>query len=123
MLRRSFLLPPASGGGGGGALAATVTFSPLEKYNPVSSGSSNATQYSSATGGTPPYTYAWGRQSGSLDIDGGGGTDSSTIFSAVGSTDPTTTHTAVWRLTVTDAVAAVVTVDFTVTFYFGLEPP
>lgn len=123
MLRRSFLLPPESGSGGGGALAATVRLDPLETYNPVASGYSTSEQRVFPTGGTPPYTYAWARQSGSTDIGGGGGTDPTTNFSASGDGSPSSTYSAVWRVTVTDDVAATVDVDFTVAFYFGIEAP
>lgn len=124
MLRRSFLLPQGGGGGGGGgALAATVRENPLQKYNPIANGYSLSTQRVTATGGTPPYTYAWARQSGSTDIGGGGGTDLETTFSASGDGSPVSSYSAVWRVTVTDDVAASVYVDFTVTFYFGLEAP
>lgn len=123
MLRRSFPLPPASGGGGGGALAVTVRLDPLESYNPLVSGYSTLTQRCTASGGTPPYTYAWARQSGSTDIGGGGGTADETTFSASGDGSPTSSYSAVWRITVTDDVAATATYDFTVTFYFGISTP
>lgn len=58
--------PPAVSGNGPGLGAATV--------------STNSSTVS-VSGGTPPYTYAWSRQSGSTQINATNPSSASTIFS------------------------------------------
>lgn len=64
-----------------------------------------------AVGGAPGYTYSWARVSGDATITCNSPSAASTTFSAT--VTVATTKTAVWRCTVTDAVANVTTLDVT----------
>lgn len=119
MIRRSFPFP----GGGGGALSVRVRFDPLQKYTASPTASANITQTAVIEGGTPPYSSAWTRVSGSTGIASAGAA-TSCFFSASGSTTrPTSSHSAVFELEVTDAASATASVTFTVNFFFGLAEP
>lgn len=69
------------------------------------------------SGGTPGYSYSWARLSGDATISISSSTVANPTWSASG-TAPAT-KAATWRCTVTDAAAATVTVDVTVTIVFN----
>lgn len=82
------------------------------------SGSTSATSAAAtvtATGGTPPYSYAWTRISGSTDISATSASAASTTFDVVSMSDGAT-KSAIFRCTVTDDVAATATIDVSVEF-------
>lgn len=68
-----------------------------------------------ASGGTAPYTYAWVRQSGALNITADSPTSDSTAFSADTMFYPTS-YSAVFQCTVTDALGATATALVAVEF-------
>lgn len=58
----------------------------------------------SVSGGTPPYTYAWSRQSGSTQINANSPSSASTIFSRVNQPIGAS-ESAIFICTVTDSAA------------------
>lgn len=84
----------------------------------VYSGASTATSESTTitpSGGTPGYTYAWTRVSGSTDISADSASAATTTFSVTGMVDGETAS-ATFRCTVTDSASATYTVDIPVYF-------
>lgn len=124
LLRRTFPLPAAVSGGGDGPLA-LVLFpgDPTVKYNPNRIGQSVQSEFAEPSGGTPPYTYAWTKQSGSSDISNGSTGSSELSFSCSGDGSIISAFEAIWRCTVTDAALDTVQEDFTIRFVFGTEEP
>lgn len=105
------------------AKAASVAAGLSGSVNPSSiqhdySGSSSATSESvtvTATGGTPGYTYAWTRVSGSSDISADSASAATTTFSVTSLADGGT-KSALMRCTITDSAAATYTLDVAVQF-------
>ena len=92
--------------GSTGAAALAVSVTPLVLFASVTGGAATTVPaLASASGGTPPYAFAWARIGGDLDISAVNAAAASTAF-----THPTLatgeTATATFRVTVTDAVAA-----------------
>lgn len=124
LLRRNFPLPPVVSGGGGGPLA-LVLFpgDPTEKYNPNQIGQSVQVEFAEVSGGTPPYTYAWTKLSGSSDISNGATDASEITFTCAGDGSTISAFEAEWRCEVEDAALDTVQADFTIRFIFGTIPP
>lgn len=121
-LRRFYPLPQASGGGGPLTLN-VIPSSPVQKYNPLPSGTSQQSVFASASGGVPPYTYLWTFVSGSSTVYNSTPTTEPTLFNAIGNGGPVNTKNAIWNIEVTDAAMSTVDEDVTIEFLFGLEPP
>lgn len=97
------------------ALDATASVSSIYKLlDGVSTGDTDSVTVT-PSGGTPGYTYAWTRVSGSTAITANSATAATTTFDCSSISDGQTLE-AVMRCTVTDNVAATKTVDVVVTF-------
>lgn len=106
---------PAKAASVAAGLSASVSVGTISH---VYSGSATATSESTtvtATGGTPGYTYAWTRVSGSTDISADSASAATTTFSVVSMADGAT-KSAIFRCTVTDSTAATYTIDVSVGF-------
>lgn len=106
---------PAKAASVAAGLSASVSVGTISH---VYSGSATATSESTtvtATGGTPGYTYAWTRVSGSTDISADFASAATTTFSVVSMADGAT-KSAIFRCTVTDSTAATYTIDVSVGF-------
>lgn len=117
MIRRSFPFPS----GGGGALSVRVIRDPLETY--TESSSASRTQTAVIEGGTTPYIASWTRVSGSTGIGIIPGTTQCTFTASADLSRPVSAKSGVFQVEVTDAAYQTASVQFTVTFYFGLEEP
>lgn len=109
--------PPVSGiaastGSVSSVLGASALPSSIEK-TATSASITTASTTVTASGGTPPYTYAWVRQSGSTSLNVDSAAAATTTFTG-SSLASGTIYAAVFRCTVTDNVAATKTVDVSV---------
>lgn len=109
--------PPVSGiaastGSVSSVLGASALPSSIEK-TATSASITTASTTVTASGGTPPYTYGWVRQSGSASLNVDSAAAATTTFTG-SSLASGTTYAAVFRCTVTDNVAATKIVDVSV---------
>lgn len=114
-------VPPGNGVGGAAMsttpdLTASVSPGSLDTET-VNSSATSASVTVTASGGTPPYTYAWTRVSGASTITANSATAATTTFSCTG-LDPSEVNEAVFRCTVTDSAGSpnTATVDVSVRF-------
>jgi hypothetical protein len=123
LLRRTFPLPAAAVVPDGPLAVTLIPGDPTTNYNPNRLGQSQQNEFASVSGGTPPYTYLWAKQSGSNDISTGAVDEATITFSCLANGDTVSAFEAVWRCTVTDAALDSVQADFTIQFIFGLLEP
>lgn len=85
----------------------------------VTSGTPNTTP----SGGISPFTYSWSYQSGDAVIACSGSTSQNPTWSKTISAGPqvTTTTSAVWKVTVTDAVGSTASTTINITLSFTNE--
>ena len=83
-------------------LSASASPTSHSKGTAFASATTNSASTVTPSGGTAPYTYLWGRVSGSFDIDIDSSTTAATTFSASGLV-PGDSRTTVFRCTVTDS--------------------
>jgi len=113
---------PSGNGVAGSALNTTPNLTASVSPGAVNTQTTNSTATSAsvtvtASGGTPPYTYAWTRVSGASTITANSPTAATTTFSCTG-LDPSEVNEAVFRCTVTDSAGSpgTATVDVSVRF-------
>lgn len=101
--------------GGSSGLAVTANSVTRTQSGFSASGTVTTTQSANAnaTGGTPPYTWAWARVSGSSDIAVSSATSQDPSWSAA--VLDGAPEIAVWRITVTDDNSNTATADITIT--------
>ena len=117
----AFIRHVGGGGGGGGGSGFSVSFSPafISAYSPFVGDTIYRTPDTTVTGGTPSYTYAWTRVSGDTEILISSTTVAEPTFSATGGRSNAVLYEAIWRLTVTDSLSAVVSRDLYLMFQIG----
>lgn len=113
-----------STGGGGGGTGLSVAFTPsaLNVYSSFVGDTVYGSVAAGVVGGTGPYTYAWTRLSGNVQIGIDNAAIANPTFSATGPRTSSIIYEALWRLTVTDSLSAVVTADLNITMQIGGGP-
>lgn len=114
---------PLPGTAGGGALKVKGRPNPADRYYGYYNGSAGIDVTAFVSGGTPPYTFAWTKVSGSNQIGISSYTQQNVGFSAANSSGNPVTFSAQWMVTVTDAVSATDSDTVDVSINFGTEPP
>lgn len=119
-----FFYYPLPDVGGGGALTIKVRPNPAENYEANVGNASSVNVKAYISGGTAPYTVQWTFVSGSTLIYPSAYTGIDNTMNADAPHDGLPKqYTGVWRATVTDAVSATASDDFSITLAMGIQPP
>ena len=111
-----------SGSGGGTGFSVAISPDALNVYSQFVGDTVYGSVTATPSGGTGPYTYAWTRLSGNVQIGIDNAAIANPTFSATGPRTSSIIYEALWRLTVTDSLSAVVTADLNITMQIGGGP-